>query len=78
MPAHVEKNTKRRIELFDLYGPEVFSEALLDPIKTMHKDVLPRYLVSPCYIEIKARMEKLKVCCVHIKYVYDGRYIYIS
>jgi uncharacterized membrane protein len=29
-----------------LYGPHVFEEAVIDPIKTMSKDVLPRFLQS--------------------------------
>ena len=43
------KKTKRRIELFHLYGPEVFEEACLDPIKTLHKDVRPRFVRSQIY-----------------------------
>ena len=32
-----------------LYGPEVFEEACLDPIKTMKKDILPRFLTSSVF-----------------------------
>ena len=39
----------KRIKLFHLYGPEVFEEACLDPIKTMRKDILPRFCRSPIY-----------------------------
>jgi hypothetical protein len=38
--------TKKRLDLLHLYGPHVFEEAVLDPIKTMKKDVLPRFLQS--------------------------------
>jgi hypothetical protein len=37
---------KKRISLLHLYGPHVFEEACIDPIKTMKKDVLPRFLHS--------------------------------
>lgn len=40
------KRTRKRIQLFHLYGPEVFEEACLEPIKTMRKDILPRFLAS--------------------------------
>ena len=46
MAAKVAENTKRRMKLLDLYGPDVFSEALLDPLKTINRDVLPRFLAS--------------------------------
>ena len=46
------KRTMKRIELLHLYGPEVFEEACLEPIKTMRKDILPRFLNS----EIANRM----------------------
>ena len=36
----------RRMQLLHLYGPHVFEEAVIDPIKTMKKDVLPRFVVS--------------------------------
>jgi hypothetical protein len=41
--------TKKRIQLLHLYGPDVFEEACLDPIKTMKKDVLPRFLQSEIF-----------------------------
>ena len=60
MPAKVALNTERRMLLLDLYGPEVFQESLLDPIKTINKDVLPRFLASPIHTEMANRMESLK------------------
>jgi hypothetical protein len=42
--------TKKRINLLQIYGPHVFEEAVLDPIKTMRKDVLPRFLQSKVFI----------------------------
>lgn len=59
MPSQVAENTRRRIRFLDLYGPEVYTEALLDPIKTMHKDVLPRFLASPLYADMKLRLASL-------------------
>ena len=41
--------TRNRIKLLHLYGPEVFEEACIDPIKTMRKDILPRFLMSPVF-----------------------------
>ena len=46
------RRTMKRIGLLHLYGPEVFEEACLEPIKTMRKDILPRFLNS----EIANRM----------------------
>ena len=40
------QRTLKRMENVHLYGPEVFEEACIDPIKTMRKDILPRFLVS--------------------------------
>jgi hypothetical protein len=37
------------MQLVHLYGPSVFEEACLDPIKTMTKDILPRFLQSNIY-----------------------------
>lgn len=31
------------------YGPKIFDEIIIDPIKTMKKDILPRFLVSFLY-----------------------------
>jgi Regulator of G protein signaling domain len=43
------EQTLKRIKLLHLYGPEVFEEATREPIKTMRKDILPRFLVSTCF-----------------------------
>ena len=40
------RRTMKRIGLLHLYGPEVFEEACLEPIQTMRKDILPRFLIS--------------------------------
>ena len=46
-----------RISHVNEYGPEVFEEATIDPLKTMRKDVLPRFLVSPYYRDLKIRLK---------------------
>ena len=38
--------------MLHLYGPHVFEEAVIDPIKTMKKDVLPRFVVSDICMEL--------------------------
>ena len=55
----VVERTARRIELLRLYGPAVFDEACVDPLKTMEKDVLPRFRVS----EIGDRMVSFVASC---------------
>jgi hypothetical protein len=40
------KNTMRRIKSVDLYGPKVFDEAIIDSLKTLKRDLLPRFLRS--------------------------------
>lgn len=43
------EQTLKRIRLLHLYGPEVFEEATREPIKTMKKDILPRFLSSDIF-----------------------------
>jgi hypothetical protein len=40
MPASVLSNTLHRLEYFHFYGPLVFDETLLDPIKTIKTDAI--------------------------------------
>eukprot|EP00596_Hydrurales_sp_CCMP1899_P000528 CAMPEP_0119038058 /NCGR_PEP_ID=MMETSP1177-20130426/6740_1 /TAXON_ID=2985 /ORGANISM="Ochromonas sp, Strain CCMP1899" /LENGTH=529 /DNA_ID=CAMNT_0007000133 /DNA_START=135 /DNA_END=1721 /DNA_ORIENTATION=+ len=40
------RKMKNRIKFLHLYGPAIFDEALIDPILTMHRDLLPRFEVS--------------------------------
>eukprot|EP00607_Mallomonas_marina_P004705 CAMPEP_0182429278 /NCGR_PEP_ID=MMETSP1167-20130531/25647_1 /TAXON_ID=2988 /ORGANISM="Mallomonas Sp, Strain CCMP3275" /LENGTH=297 /DNA_ID=CAMNT_0024612699 /DNA_START=99 /DNA_END=989 /DNA_ORIENTATION=- len=53
----IQANTLRRANLIDFYGPEVFNEATVDPIKTMKKDILPRFLSSVDFAHMKERLE---------------------
>mmetsp|Transcript_19083 Transcript_19083/g.17313 ORF Transcript_19083/g.17313 Transcript_19083/m.17313 type:complete len:474 (+) Transcript_19083:170-1591(+) len=52
-------NTLHRIKNMHLYTFQIFDEALLDPIKTLRKDVLPRFLHSEHY-------KRLVSHCSHI------------
>jgi hypothetical protein len=53
------ENTERRMREFRSYGPEVFKEARLDPINTLIKDILPRFVVSPYFEEMKFYIKAL-------------------
>jgi hypothetical protein len=59
MSGIVLQNTVKRLKLLHIYGKEVFSEALIDPMKTMRKDVLPRFLNSDIYQEL---LKQVKSC----------------
>lgn len=51
--------TRHRFENLHLYGGSVFDETLLDPIKTLRKDTLPRFLASNIYKTMQARLTSL-------------------
>lgn len=57
VPAKVLNNTKQRLEHLHLYGTELFQEALIDPMKTLKRDVLPRFLVSDYHAKLETRSE---------------------
>ena len=59
MPARVLSNTLLRIENLHLYGPNVFDETLIDPVKTLKADVLPRFLASPHCTELRRYLDAL-------------------
>lgn len=59
MPSRVLVNTKRRLEYLHLYGPSVFDETLLDPMKTLKVDALPRFLTSIYYKKMSKRLETI-------------------
>lgn len=46
-------NTVQRIACLDLYGPDVFAEALLEPLRTIQMDTLPRFFASKIYAKMK-------------------------
>jgi hypothetical protein len=45
-PSSALLNTIRRIKMIHIYGKEVFLEALIDPVKTIQKDIFPRFVNS--------------------------------
>jgi hypothetical protein len=49
IPYSALLNTMRRIKYLHIYGSEVFMEALKDPIKTIEKDIYPRFILSEEY-----------------------------
>jgi hypothetical protein len=59
MPSIVMSKTKLRMQALSVYGPEVFGECLLDPLKTLQRDILPRFLCSNVYNTMKARLNSL-------------------
>jgi hypothetical protein len=59
IPSRVLENTKKRLALLHLYGKEVFQETTIDPIKTLYKDVLPRFLNSIYCREMERRLHEL-------------------
>mmetsp|Transcript_27848 Transcript_27848/g.28100 ORF Transcript_27848/g.28100 Transcript_27848/m.28100 type:complete len:361 (+) Transcript_27848:54-1136(+) len=55
----IADNTLERVQMIDLYGPEVFTEATYDPLKTIRKDILPRFRVSHLYNEMIMRINSI-------------------
>jgi hypothetical protein len=47
-------NTVRRISHLDLYGPDTFAEALLEPLRTIQMDILPRFFASKVYLKMRS------------------------
>jgi hypothetical protein len=41
------------------YGPDIFDEAMLDPIKTIRRDIMPRFTASPYCAELETRAESI-------------------
>jgi hypothetical protein len=59
IPSTALLNTMRRIKFIHLYGKEVFSEALKEPIKTIEKDIHPRFIGSE---EYRLMISSIKNC----------------
>lgn len=57
--SEVLENTRRRMKEYNLYGPEVFKEARIDPMNTLIKDILPRFVVSSVYEEMLFYVKRL-------------------
>ena len=54
-------NTLRRMKEYRIYGPEVFKEACIDPMNTLIKDILPRYVSSDTYKDMLYYRKILKI-----------------
>lgn len=52
IPSRTLHNTIQRIKMLHVYGREAFSEALIDPIKTLHRDIYPRFLHSEHHAQL--------------------------
>lgn len=59
-PHTVLQRTEWRIHHINIYGPETFEESLIDPIKTMKRDILPRFLRSNFFTEMTARLKSIE------------------
>ena len=59
MPSKVLINTIKRLKLLHIYGPRVFDETLIDPQKTLGRDILPRFVNSPIYQDMRKRLSGL-------------------
>eukprot|EP01039_Chlorochromonas_danica_P000004 gene4-4_t len=59
IPLKILVNTVKRLKLIHVYGREVFSEALLDPVKTIQRDIQPRFLASEDYRNLRQLLNSL-------------------
>lgn len=60
LPSSVLANTVKRLTLIHKYGKEVFQEATVDPLKTIQRDIAPRFLSSPDYVKYVERLKELQ------------------
>lgn len=60
-PSGIITNVKRRLKYIEIFGPEAFSEALVDPLKTMFRDIWPRYALSALYREMEGVTSQLSI-----------------
>jgi len=58
--SEVVRQTSLRMDRIDLYGPEIFGEAVIDPIKTISRDIVPRFLKSEYYETLNTNILKLE------------------
>jgi hypothetical protein len=59
LATEIFSRTLYRIRYLHLYGPSTFDEALLDPFRTLKRDILPRFKNSPLYEEMLSREKYL-------------------
>lgn len=60
VPAQIFVNTLKRLQLIHVYGPTVYDEALLDPLKTLKRDIFPRFIVSDIAQEMQRRQDSIE------------------
>jgi len=60
VPSRVLWNTMRRMRFIHLYGKEVFHEALIEPVKTIHRDIYPRFRNSEHMRALRRRVKELE------------------
>ena len=60
VPAKIFQNTVKRIQRISIYGPEVFEEALIDPKKTLRRDIVPRFIASELYRVMLRRINSVE------------------
>jgi hypothetical protein len=58
--ARMRARTVFRLRNIHLYGMHAFDEATTDPMKTVKKDLLPRFLASQFYRDMKERLKQIE------------------
>ena len=48
----VSNNTIRRMEYVHLYGSDVFTEAVTEALRTLHREIFPRFMKSDAYTDM--------------------------
>jgi hypothetical protein len=56
--AGMIERTEKRMKNYKVYGPEVFKEACIDPMDTLIKDILPRFVVSDTFVDMEYFAQK--------------------
>lgn len=60
IPRKILINTIKRMKLIIVYGRDCFGEAMLDPVKTIQKDIQPRFLASEDYRALRQLLSGLE------------------
>lgn len=62
MPSGVLLRTMLRLQKFHVYGQDVFQEMLEDPMKTIVRDIQPRFKTSDWMLKLRIRVEEFHAC----------------
>eukprot|EP01041_Mallomonas_annulata_P000719 gene719-1384_t len=57
--VNIREKSIKRAKYLALYGPDVFMEALAEPIKILRRDILPRFLTSQICSDMNVRLASL-------------------